>query len=292
MTSSVTGNRKRRYGKWNDRDDEAEDVSDEATRRDEEAVFGPDRRRRVWAAVLWVIVGSLWVQWLGPGAWAEFRSEDGSAAVLMLQGLPFVAAAVATTRDHRAWRMALVPLSFLPGLAMLPEAEWEALATPVSVGLSLATFALYLVVAARGPAASPPTQAKRQRAQGGLPDRYAASFHQFVVLRFAVMAVLFAVITYGLFFAPSTQEALSMARDSSARTLQHVFAVVLMYFAWLVAVYVGAVLPALSWEHDRRRTGVPPRQLQLLGRPGRLRRRVVGWVIGLSVVIVGSVWVL
>lgn len=270
----------------------SDDEATRAARRDEEAVFGPDRRRRIWTVIVWAVAGSLWVQWLGPGAWAEFHSEDGSAAILMLQVLPLIAVAVATTRQHVAWRLALVPMSFLPGLAMLPEAEWEALTTPLSLGLSLATFALYLVVAARGPRRLPEGQRMSRRAKGGLPDRFAESFRRFVALRCAVMAALFALITYGLFFAPSTREALSMARDSGASRLQHLFAVVLMYFAWLVAVYVGALSPAMNWEHDRRGTGVPPGQWELLSQARRLKYRVATWVVGLSVVIMVSIWLL
>ncbi len=270
-------------------------MSEEATevaRRDEEKVFGPDRRRRMWAFVVWAIVISLWVQWLGAGAWAELQSEDGSVVVLMLQGLPLVAVAVATNWDHLAGRMALVPMSFLPGLAMLAQAEWEVLWAPMPVGLSMATFALYLLVAARGPAGADDGSREGRRAQGGLPDGFAANFRQFLTVRFVVMALLFTVITYGLFFAPATQEALGGIGDSEASRLQHVFAVVLIYFAWLVTVYVGALLPALNWEHDRRRLGVPASQLELLGDAQRLGRRVGGWVVALSVVIVASVWIM
>lgn len=260
---------------------------------DEEAAFGKARRRRLWMVLFAAVATSLWVQWLGPGVWAELRSADGSEAVLALQMMPVLVGVLALVWRHPAAVLVLYPVSFLPGLAMLPEAEWEALARPGALTLSLATFGLYLIVAAVAPRRRP-TQAvaRRSLGAGGDPDGHADAFRRFVVTRFVATAALFAVITYALFFAPSTAEALAAIDGEQARRTQHVFTVIAMYFGWMIAVYVGAILPMMNWEHHRRSSALPGGQRQLLRDPQRLARRVFIWLVGLMVMTFSFVFLL
>lgn len=235
-----------------------------------------ERGQRQWMFLFFVVAISLWLQWLGPGALAEVRSEDGSESVLALQLLPLAALVLAAMWNHSIGRLTLFPISFIPGLVMLPDAELEALTTPGSLLLALSTLALYLVIsAARPPEASygVPRRRPAQAGEGG--DGYSRSFRRFVGVRMAVMGALFAVITFALFWDPSVAEALAAVDGEAGRKTQHAFVAVVMYFAWMVAVYMGALLPSLNWEYHRRR---PPLKKESLARPGRLRRRVWIWL--------------
>ena len=253
--------------------------------RDEEAAFGRSRRLRIWSIIYVAVAVSLWAQWLAPGVLAEVRSEDGSEAALALQSLPFFAAALGVLWRHRAILLGLVPVSFLPGLAVMSDVELTSLATPGSLLLGLATFALYLVVAAQVPDWKPePTARDGGWCADGLGDEYGEIFRRFVVARFVAMGLIFAVITYALFFDAGTAAALAALEGDRAIDNHHTFMVVLVYFAWTIAVYVGAVLPVLNWEHHRRRSGMPAGQRRLLNEPRRLVRRVFFWLAGLFVV--------
>ncbi len=249
--------------------------------------------RRLWLFLWTVIAASLWAQWLGPGAAAELQSEDGSALVLALQILPLATGVVAAMWRHPAALLALFPISFLPGLALLPQAEWQALSSLGAVLSSLATFGLYLLVSASVPADTSPSSDRDQRAiEGASKDRHGDAFRRFVVLRFGAVAVLFAIITYALFFSPDLQQAFAALETEKAARTQHVFAVVTMYFAWMIAVYVAAVLPSLNWEFRRRRSAIPPKQRALLDAPKPLKRRVAIWLVSLLVVVFLSVFFL
>ena len=83
------------------------------------------------------------------------------------------------------------------------------------------------------------------------------------------------MITFALFWNPTVAEALAALDGETAQKTQHTFVAVVIYFAWMVAVYVGALLPALNWEYHRRR---PPLKSQLLARAPKLRRRVWIWL--------------
>ena len=250
-----------------------------------------ERSRRLWTFLFLLIAASLWIQWLGPGALAEIRSEDGSETVLALQLLPLAAAAIAVLWDHPAWRLTLFPISFAPGLAMLADAEWEALLGPGALILGLATLALYLIVAAaRPPEASYRTTRRRPSRARGERDGYALAYRRFVLVRLLIVGGLFALITYALFWDPATLDALASAQGEEAQGMQHLFAVVVMYFAWMVAVYIAAVLPSLNWEYHRRRPAMPAGQEQLLADQSRLRRRVWTWLAVLLMATTVIVW--
>lgn len=259
----------------------------------EEAATAQAGDRRLWAVLFAFIAISLWTQWLGAGALAELRSEDGSSAVLALQILPLMAMGIALMWRHEAARLALVPVSFLPGLAMMADAEWAALTSPGSLTLSVATFAVYLVVAASRPRAHETGPVlRRPSAPGSENDGQADFFRRFVVVRFAVMGILFVLVTYGLFFDESTKQALAALDGDTAAATQHVFMVISMYFAWIIAVYMGAILPALNWEYHRRRSAMPAGHRRLLADSQRLGRRVFLWLTGLLIVVSLSVWFL
>ena len=249
--------------------------------------------RRLWSVLFVVVAISLWAQWLGAGALAEIQSEDGSSMVLALQLLPLAAMAVALMWHHSAARLALVPVSFLPGLALLADAEWAALSSPWALSFAVATFALYLVVAASRPTDEPVQSFLRRSASADyFKDGQAHFFRRFVALRFAVMGFLFVLITYALFFDPSTQQALASLEGEKAAVTQHVFMVILLYFGWVIAVYMGAILPALNWEYRRRRSALPTAQRQLLAQPARLGRRVFFWLMSLLIVVFLTFWFL
>lgn len=235
--------------------------------------------RWLWPLLWGMIAASLWAQWLGPGAAAELRSEDGSSLVLALQLLPLGAGLIALIWRHPAALLALFPVSFLPGLALLPQAEWVALSSVGASLSSLATFGLYLLVAASVPRQrwlEPQRQSRDVEGESG--DLQARAFRRFVILRFGAVGVLFGVITYALFFAPHIQQLFAGLETDEAIRTQHVFAVITLYFSWMITVYIAAVLPSLNWEYRRRRSAISQVERRLLREPKRLRRRVVMWL--------------
>lgn len=255
-----------------------------------EELFRVERDQQAWYFLFILLAASLWAQWLGLGAWTEIQSEDGSAAILALHLLPLGTAAVAVMWNHPAPRLVIFPVSFLPGLALLAEAEWASLAEGGSVLLALVTFGLYLVVAAGRPGVETLEALPSRRLEPEVVDGYAWRFKRFVTIRMTVMAVLFLVITYALFFDPAITATLS--EIEVGEQTHHVFMVVLLYFSWMIVVYMGAILPILNWEHDRRQPAIPRRQRELMANPGRLGRRIVFWILLLFTAMSTSMWMM
>lgn len=254
-----------------------------------------ERGPRVWMFLFFLVAASLWGQWLGPAAMAELRSEDGSETVLALQLLPLAVGLAAAMWRHPIGRLVVFPVSFLPGLALLPGAEWEALASPWSLMLALATFGLYLIVsAARPPEATyetpRPTKSLEDEPIGG--DGLTRSYRRFLIGRVVALTFIFGVITYALFGSTTVTEALNSVPGEQARKIQHSFTAVVMYFTWMIAAYVGIILPSLNWEYDRRRSILPERQRRLLNEPRRLQRRIWIWLAILMAVTTSTVYFL
>lgn len=258
---------------------------------------GPDNggeprwTRRLWFVSMTVVALGLWVQLLAPGLAAELQSDDGSGLVALLQLLPLATAVIAVVWRHPSGRLAVFPVSFVPGLAMLSPVEWKALAAPGTLIAAVATFIVYLAVAAGRPdeiVHQPGADIGAARHPAG--DVHADSYRQFVAVRFAAMALLFALITYALFFDASIQESLAGLQGEDAAVNQHLFMVVTAYLGWMVAVYMGAVLPSLNWEYHRRRSPIPDAQRRLVADPGRLGRRIQIWLVCLLVVTTVTVW--
>lgn len=266
----------------------------DSARPESEESSGPRRwSRRLWPLLFGVIGFGLWIQLLAPGALAESRSADGSQFVVFVHCLPLVALGVGLLWRHVAGRLTVVPLSFVPGLAMLPRAELAALTSTWSLVLAIGTLALYLVVAASRPAG--PSGAGKETGQPVIQpsaDRHAGAYRWFVATRFGAVAVVFCVVTWALFFAPSIQEALAALEGEDATRSQHLFTAVVVYLVWMVVAYVGAVLPALNWEYYRRRSGLPDSHRALLEAPGRLGRRIVAWLAVSMVVTLLALWLL
>lgn len=241
-----------------------------------------ERSRRQWLFLFVLVAISLWLQWLGPGAMAEMRSEDGSESVLALHLLPLVALALALFWRHPAGRLTLFPVCFIPGLAMLPDIERAALMSPPSLILGLATALLYLVVAAaRPPEVTYGTPRQRVAKAAKIADSWAPAFRRFVVTRAVVMSLIFGLITYGLFWDPAVAQTLAAVDGELGPRTQHSFVAVVMYFAWMVATYIGAVLPALNWEYHRRRRLT---LAQVVGGRQKVRRHLWIWLAALMVV--------
>ena len=254
-----------------------------------EELFQAERDNQLWFLLFVLLAGSLWAQWLGTGAWIEIQSEDGSAAILALQLLPLAIAAVAVTWNHPAPRLVLFPISFLPGMALLTEAEWASMGEPLAMVLSAATFGLYLIVAASRPRTVNLMTLPRRTVESREAES-ADEFRWFVQQRVVVMALVGLAISYGLFFDPHIAAQIDAAGEQGPT--QHAFMAVLLYFGWMIAVYMGAILPVLNWEHDRRQPVLPLRQRRLMEATQSLRRRVIFWVGLIVMVIFGSIAIL
>ena len=264
------------------------DAKDDHT-EDEAANWGLFSRR-LWSGACAVITVGLWLQWLAPGLVAELQSEDGSELIVAAQLLPLATALPAVLWHHPAGRLALFPLSFLPGLALLPRAEWEALSSPGSLVLAGVTFAVYLAVAAARPSDLPDRPGADYRDSPLNSDTGRGAFSWFLLTRFGVVGAVFVVVTYALFFDPAVAGALEEIEDDTARRTHHLFMAVTAYLSWMAVMYVGAVLPSVNWEHHRQSGVLSPRQRQLLRRPARLGRRVLGWLAAAVVVTVVLFW--
>lgn len=258
-----------------------------------EELVGRDREYRTWAVLLLIIAAGLWAQLLGAGVWAEVQSEDGSALILALQLLPLLMAVAAVWVHHRVVRLFVFPMSLVPGMALMAEAEWAAAGEPISLMVKGALFGLYLVVAAGRPVTKDLIALPRRpvgQVEGKIfEDR---RFRRFMVWRVLASAVIFGVITYALFVDPEISAAMSTVETRDGRASHQAFVVVLMYFGWTIAIYMGTVLPVLNWEYQRYQPGVPRSLGRLLRRPGYLMLRITLWMAGLIVAIVGGLWVL
>ncbi len=252
-------------------------------------LFEVERDQKVWFVLFVMLSVALWAQWLGGGAAREVISEDGSGAVLALSLLPLGAAVLALVWRHPALELVVVPLSFVPGLIFLPEAEWARLGEPFALMASGLLFGMYLVVAAGRPPASELVGLPRRALEEELErsDQRSEAFRAFVMVRMVAMAAVFCVITYALFFSVPIQEHFEALEEGQ---VQHVFTTVLLYFGWSIVAYMGAVLPALNWEHDRRQSVLTRRERQLLASGPRLARRVALEVGAVVVVFVGILW--
>ncbi len=253
--------------------------------RDQEAAFGAARYHRRWLAVYVVVALSLWLQWLGVGVWIEVRSEDGSEAALAAYLVPLAVLVVGAMWRHPAGRLALVPASFLPGLAMLPAPEWEAMGEPLAMGLSAVTFLIYLLAALKVPAGEGKWEAQElETAEVALSEEadIDRAFHRFVARRVAVVAALGALLVYGVYWSPAVEAALALTEEPGVQRRQHTLVAVAMAFSWMVVVYMTLILPALNWDRHRRGPPEGAKLRALLSRGGALRRRVAIWLILLS----------
>ena len=272
---------------------EERDPGDERSTADIEAGAVLSRRwqRRLWLLLFVIVTVGLWVQLLGMGTAAELQSEDGTGIAVTLYLIPLIAAMIAVVWRHPAGRLALYPVSFLPGLAWLPDAEWQSLASAGSLVPAAATLAVYFVVAASRPSEMPARiEQGRRDSRGDSSDDHALRYRRFVVSRFSVMALIFVVITYALFVDAGIQESLATLQDQTASKTQQLFSAAAVYLGWLVVVYVGAVVPALNWEYHRRRSPLSSGVRRLIEEPNRLVRRIVLWLCGLMAITAVVLW--
>ncbi len=256
--------------------------------RDAEVAFGATRHRRRWFVLYVVVTLSLWMQWFGLGVLSEVRSDDGSEAALAAYLLPLAMMVVGALWKHPAGRLALVPSSCLPGLAMLAPPEWEALSEPVPLVIGAVTLALYWVVALKRP--SP----RREEVQRGLREEEVAqvtgaearrerAFGRFVIRRVALVAGLGGLLVYGMLWSPQVTDALATAASEQGRIRQETLVAVTMSFSWMVVVYMALILPTLNWDRVRLQPPAGQRLLALLRQPEGLKRRVAIWLILLCV---------
>lgn len=259
-----------------------------------EELFARDREYRVWSVLLFVLGVGLWVQLLGAGAWAEVQSEDGSGAILALQLLPLLMAMVAVSVHHGAARLSLFPLSFLPGMALMTDVEWAAMGEPASLMVKGGLFGLYLLVAAGRPETKDVVATPRRPVMepgGVFEDR---RFRRFLGMRVFAGVALFAVISYALFLDPQIGAAIAAvdaAGESSGRS-HHSFMVILAYFGWAIALYMGTVLPILNWEYERYQQRRLRSSRALIEPSGRLMVRIMLWLGGMIIVIIGALMML
>lgn len=239
--------------------------------------FAVERAYRIWVLLFGVLALSLWAQWLGFGAFTEIESEDGSPAILALHLLPLGIAALAMGWRHPAGRLFLFPISFVPGFLLLTEVEKEAFLAPFSLTMAILTLGLYFVVAASRPEALNLLATGLRELRREIEDPHARQFQRTLLGRLGALLFIGVVITYGLFFDPHVAEELRLI-GAPADGNQHVFMVVLVYFAWMIVVYMAGILPLLNWEYERRTSPLSQGQKRLLSSPRKLRRRVFLWL--------------
>ena len=241
------------------------------------------QRGSVWRTMLLAFLAlTLWGQWLGAGLVAEVLSADGSGLRVIAMLTPLFFGALAGVRANPALRLMVFPVSFLPAMALLTEREWAAMAEPMTLLASAATFLSYLVVAAIGDDLNETPGQKPTEVHA--TDSLASRYRVFVRTRSAVVLGVLTVLVWMLFVDPQISRTL-VERAGDRATLHLTFMTVLMLFAWVVMAYMAAVLPALNWEYERRQPVLTRGQLRLLESPGALKRRVVGWVAAAAMVI-------
>ncbi|WP_146618190.1 hypothetical protein [Lujinxingia litoralis] len=234
-----------------------------------------------WALLAFLML-NLWAQWLGAGLFAELRSADGSGLRILAMMVPLVVGVVGLVHAHPALRLLIFPVSFLPGMALLAEREWEAMSEPVALLMAVASFVLYLIVAAiSGEEGELPAQ---QPADVHPGDGRAGDYRFFVRSRVLAVSAVLAAILGALYVSPAIKTSL-VAQAAERAPLHLTFMAVVMLFAWVVMAYISAVLPALNWEYDRRQPVFSQSLARLMSSPRTLARRVMWRVVAAGAVI-------
>jgi hypothetical protein len=207
---------------------------------------GLRRQSATWQLVTTGLGVSLWVQLFGAALGARLGAPASEAGAALAYLLPLLALAAATVWRAAPLALLIVPISLLPGLALLPPIERILLtegAALLRIGLSLL---LYMAAASAGLMADPvpgeSTPSAEQR-EGG------AEYMQVVYGRAVVMLLVFIAPAYAVYADPAIAAALSERYGGSPEVARS-FIGMLHFFAWSVLAYMLVLLPVLNLEYD------------------------------------------
>lgn len=235
------------------------------------------------AVIVGVLGVSMWLQLGLPGLMVEFRFPEPRPWMLLLYVIPLIALYAAVVTRHAALALLVFPISLLPAIAGLPEAD-QAL---VHGGLAMAriggTVAVYLAVASAWIAS---IDTRDESAPVGTEHQNGRHYRRYVFSRLVAMLLVLLVPLYAVLFDPVIVSTIEQNHPNSEGVAQN-FLSLLVFFFWAVVAYTHFLVPALNLEYDRRKTRAKIRELRRGEDPrGRVLRLAIEGGIVLSFVIV------
>lgn len=242
---------------------------------------------RLSSAVTLALGISLWAQLFWSPLSIEFGAASRSAWHLAAYSTPLFIGLAAALLAHPVGRLFVFPVSFLPGLAMMPEPDMATLGGPLRLGMVGLTLAGYVAVGA---------WASRARSQHGdlaagidaegdtSIQRVDGLYTGFWWVRGAFVVGLLGMILWGTLVAPTVTDALEQAYDGRVETAR-TFLVVFGFFLWTVLVYAFFYRPLANLEYDVRRLRERTSADGLDRWP--IQRRMITWVAlgGVAVIL-------
>jgi len=233
-----------------------------------------------------VLAISLWAQLFWYPLATEFLSGEAGLVYVGAYLLPTLALLVAILIDEPVGALFFVPVSFVPGMVLLPEQD---------VGSLLRLHrSIFVVVTLLGFVGAASLAARGREEHGGDSESVEGETRQidglyrhYFTLRLVLLVGLFALLVGAPAFDPALTEAISQTHGEG-RVAAQVFIALVGFFVWSVLAYTMFFLPAANLEYDIRRLS---REIDALVEDApSVRRRLVaigaagGALVGLAVV--------
>ena len=244
-----------------------------------EAVLAVALGLNLWATLCW---GPLTLEWAEP---------DTRWAVVALELLPLALLGLGQAVGRGWASLGAFPASLIPAFLALPQADQDALGSPLGFFSLGASLALYLGVAARraawrvaGPRlAVEATPARPLARKADLWWPYRAHFAP----RWGLLLGLLGLGVWGLNFKEGVAERYLVRFEAQAAQAQ-VLGNLIFLFVWAVAAYLFFFAPGLNLELEQRALDARLGELAEGTTPKRQGLRVLGSLGGVAVV--GAAW--
>lgn len=212
--------------------------------------WGALRSSKLWGVATLLLGVGVWVQLFGAGAWTEIQLDQGRLHAVIAYLLPLFILGVGVWSRMSLLLLMILPVSLLPGLAMLPQAEHMVLSDGLSMIRVAASLGLYLAIASAGAELD-----RRHDEVVLLKDTGKAFNHQrFVLIRITLLLILLVVPSYGIFQDPDIAQALTQYYKDGPDAAR-AFLSLVHFFCWSVVAYMMVLLPALNIEYEQRSLG-------------------------------------
>lgn len=202
-------------------------------------------------AIVAVVGLALWAQLILQGLATEVGLDQPSPVLLAAYVAPPIILIAGTYLHSLPVLLIVAPLSLLPAVALLPEAEKSIFFTPWSMGRIAATLALYLALASAW-ATSSRLARPLGRAEVSTDDTTVLAYRNHILGRVAPFLLLWLVPTYAIYFDPAVAGTFLQSFGPDA-TVAQVFVSTVLFLLWAILAYTSFIVPALNLEYDRRR---------------------------------------
>jgi hypothetical protein len=204
------------------------------------------RQSAAWQLVTGALGISLWVQLFGAALGAQFGAPASQVGALLAYLLPLVTLALGAMWRNASVALFAVPISFLPGITLMPPLERLLLNDGLAMLRVGASLLLYMAAASAGLMADPvpgESQPANDLREGG------AEYMRVVYGRAVALLVIFIAPAYAVYADPAIAALLS-ERYGGSPQVARAFIGMLHFFAWSVLAYMLVLLPVLNLEYD------------------------------------------